>query len=42
MNFWRTFWAVFIALYAMEEIKRYRQARERYKYSPESYPEVHV
>ncbi len=31
MNFWITFWAVFIALYAMEEVKRYRQARERHK-----------
>jgi|HubBroStandDraft_6_1064221.scaffolds.fasta_scaffold00205_35 hypothetical protein len=29
MNFWTTLWAVFIALYVMEEIKRYRRARER-------------
>jgi hypothetical protein len=31
MNFWITLWAVLIALYVMEEVNRYRQARERHK-----------
>lgn len=31
MTFWTTFWSVLLAFYVMEEIKRYRQARERHR-----------